>query len=80
MSTTRFSVQPARDELRRQRWTINLASRVTGLHEQTLRNAVLGRAAASPEVRERLSILLGKREAELFTDASIAAADKRAAS
>jgi hypothetical protein len=77
MSTTRFETQPARAELRRQRWTIKLASRVIAVPEQSLRNAVLGRAAPSPEVRGRLAILLGRDEHELFTPEALAAAAKR---
>lgn len=67
-----FGPQPARDALRRERYTIAHAARLIDVPENHLRFVLSGKTAPSPEVRERLPKLLNLKLSQLFTSEALA--------
>ena len=60
--------QPARRELRRQRWTCpQAAAQMDGVDTSQLQRAVAGRTRPTKEIRDQLPKLLGVPLEELFT-------------
>ena len=70
---SRFGVQPARQALIDNRWTIRLAAERINVPPLHLRNAVLGHTVPSGALRDRLPVLLGRPLSKLFTAESLAA-------
>lgn len=70
---SRFGVQPARQALTDERWTLRRAADQINVPLQHLRGAVNGHTAPSTPLRSRLPILLGRPLAELFTEDALAA-------
>lgn len=70
---SRFGVQPAREKLREERWSLAKAAETLNIPPLHLRGAVMGRVVPSPALRDRLPALLGVPLSELFSsDALIA--------
>lgn len=65
--STRFGLQPARQALARQRWSISAAAQEIEVPRTHLACALYGRTVPAPGVRTGLSILLGLPMEELFT-------------
>jgi len=68
-----FHLQPARQMLFDQRWPVGRAAEAIDVSPTHLTNCLYGRCPPSPEVRDRLPILLSARLTDLFTEAALAA-------
>lgn len=70
---SRFGVQPARDEIARQGWTITRCAEALGVSRGHLNYSLLGTISPSRLLRESLPELLGIPLEKLFTEESLAA-------
>lgn len=70
---SRFGVQPAREKLRAERWSLAKAADKLNIPPLHLRGAVMGRVVPSPALRDRLPALLGSPLSELFSADALAA-------
>lgn len=73
MATQRFPVQPARQLLYNERWSIPSAAQELNIPTAHLFNCLRGNCPPAPEVRDRLPALLHRPLTELFTADALAA-------